>query len=62
VPDRFRLALLLRATAEAHHAYEAELGRPDPNWVEWYAQFMIDNYRPGPPEAASARPMLLGDM
>lgn len=33
---------LLREASEAHHAYEAKTGKPDDNWVNWYAQHMAD--------------------
>jgi catechol 2,3-dioxygenase-like lactoylglutathione lyase family enzyme len=34
------LADALRRAAEAHGTHEAETGRADPNWPEWYAHFM----------------------
>ncbi|MER5642397.1 VOC family protein [Kitasatospora sp. NPDC002227] len=30
----------LRDAARAHHTYEVELGRPDPDWPLWYAAHM----------------------
>lgn len=36
------LATLLREAANAHHKFEASLGRPDPDWPRWYAQFIYD--------------------
>jgi hypothetical protein len=38
-----RLVSLLEATGEAHHAYERELGEPDPAWPEWYAKWLLDH-------------------
>lgn len=36
------LAKLLRAAADAHHEYEQGLAvKPDPNWPEWYAAFVV---------------------
>ena len=34
------LAAALRRAAEAHGRHEAETGQPDPNWPDWYAQYM----------------------
>ncbi|MCM0678154.1 hypothetical protein NCC78_26250 [Micromonospora phytophila] len=44
------LADALRRAAAAHGRYEAETGRPDPDWPTWYAQYMADEQagRPGP--------------
>lgn len=36
------LAEALRRAAAAHGEHEKEIGEPDPNWPEWYAQFMVD--------------------
>jgi hypothetical protein len=36
------LAAALRRAEEAHGRHEAEIGRPDPDWPGWYAQFMVD--------------------
>jgi hypothetical protein len=36
------LTAALRRAAEAHGSHEAEIGHPDPDWPEWYAQFMVD--------------------
>jgi hypothetical protein len=30
----------LQSAAAAHGRYEQELGRPDPDWPQWYAQYM----------------------
>src|SRR3954454_17160926 len=32
----------LQRAATAHGKHESEIGEPDPNWPEWYAQFMVD--------------------
>jgi hypothetical protein len=34
------LAAALRRAAEAHGRHEKEIGHPDPDWPDWYAQFM----------------------
>ena len=36
------LTAALRRAAEAHGRHEAEIGHPDPDWPEWYAQYMVD--------------------
>jgi hypothetical protein len=36
------LADALRRAATAHGEHEKELGEADPNWPDWYAQFMVD--------------------
>lgn len=36
------LAEVLRRAEEAHARYETEIGHADPNWPDWYAQFMVD--------------------
>ncbi|HEY1618092.1 MAG TPA: hypothetical protein VGG25_10765 [Streptosporangiaceae bacterium] len=30
----------LQSAAAAHGRYEQELGRPDPDWPQWYARHM----------------------
>jgi hypothetical protein len=30
----------LLSAAAAHGRYEEELGRPDPDWPQWYARYM----------------------
>jgi hypothetical protein len=30
----------LQSAADAHGRYEQELGRPDPDWPQWYARHM----------------------
>jgi catechol 2,3-dioxygenase-like lactoylglutathione lyase family enzyme len=36
------LAEALRRAAAAHGKHEAETGQADPDWPEWYAQYMVD--------------------
>jgi hypothetical protein len=36
---------LLKRTAEAHGVHEKELGRPDPDWPQWYADYMARTLR-----------------
>ena len=36
------LAEALRRAAAAHGQHEKEIGKADPNWPDWYAQFMVD--------------------
>jgi hypothetical protein len=36
------LAQALRRAAAAHGQHEKEIGEADPNWPDWYAQFMVD--------------------
>ena len=36
------LADALRRAAAAHGKHEEETGQPDPNWPDWYAQYMAD--------------------
>jgi hypothetical protein len=44
------LAEALRRAEAAHGQYEKELGHADPDWPDWYAQYMVDEQagRPGP--------------
>jgi catechol 2,3-dioxygenase-like lactoylglutathione lyase family enzyme len=35
------LADALRRAEAAHGRHEAETGQPDPNWPDWYAQYMV---------------------
>ncbi|WP_405594508.1 VOC family protein [Streptomyces sp. NBC_01092] len=35
------LASTLRRAATAHGAHEARIGAEDPNWPDWYAQYMV---------------------
>jgi hypothetical protein len=47
------LAAALRRAADAHGRHELEIGHPDPDWPDWYAQYMIDE-QSGPSENAGA--------
>ncbi len=35
------LAEALRRAAAAHGIHEQEIGHPDPDWPDWYAQYMV---------------------
>jgi catechol 2,3-dioxygenase-like lactoylglutathione lyase family enzyme len=35
------LTAALRRAAEAHGRHEARIGQPDPNWPEWYAEYLV---------------------
>jgi hypothetical protein len=35
------LAAALRRAAAAHGRHEEEIGHADPDWPDWYAQFMV---------------------
>jgi catechol 2,3-dioxygenase-like lactoylglutathione lyase family enzyme len=35
------LASALRRAAAAHGKHEARTGQPDPNWPDWYAEYMV---------------------
>jgi catechol 2,3-dioxygenase-like lactoylglutathione lyase family enzyme len=35
------LANALRRTAAAHGKHEAQTGQPDPNWPDWYAEYLV---------------------
>src|SRR5262249_25691895 len=35
------LASALRRAAAAHGKHEAEIGKADPNWPDWYADYMV---------------------
>jgi hypothetical protein len=36
---------LLKRAAQAHGLHEKELGRPDPDWPQWYAEHMARSLR-----------------
>jgi hypothetical protein len=36
------LADALRRAEAAHGHHEEEIGHPDPDWPQWYAQYMAD--------------------
>jgi hypothetical protein len=50
------LAAALKRAAAAHGRHEQEIGKPDPDWPEWYAQFMVDE-QDGSPAGAGAESM-----
>jgi hypothetical protein len=35
------LAAALRRAEAAHGRHEAEIGHADPDWPDWYAQYMV---------------------
>ena len=41
------LAAALRRAAAAHGKHEQEIGRADPDWPDWYAQYMADESNDG---------------
>ena len=41
------LAGALRRAAAAHGKHEEETGKPDPDWPDWYAQYMVDERSAG---------------
>jgi hypothetical protein len=38
---------LLKRAAKAHGVHELELGKPDPEWPQWYAEHMSRTLREG---------------
>jgi hypothetical protein len=36
------LADALRRAADGHARHEKEIGRPDPDWPTWYAQYLAN--------------------
>ena len=52
------LAAALRRAEDAHGRHEVEIGHPDPDWPDWYAQFMADEqFRPSAPGGYGGRPV-----
>jgi hypothetical protein len=37
------LAQALRRAEAAHGKHEEEIGQPDPDWPDWYAQYMVND-------------------
>jgi hypothetical protein len=35
------LAAALRRAADAHGEHEQRTGEPDPDWPDWYAEYMV---------------------
>jgi catechol 2,3-dioxygenase-like lactoylglutathione lyase family enzyme len=48
------LADALRRTAAAHGQHEKEIGKPDPDWPDWYAKYMA-NESAGPDAGAAPK-------
>ena len=50
------LAAALRRAEAAHGKHEEEIGKADPDWPDWYAQYMVDEQtgRPGPAAPAAS--------
>jgi hypothetical protein len=46
------LAVALRRAADAHGRHEAEIGHPDPDWPDWYAQYMVQEQARGSSESS----------
>jgi catechol 2,3-dioxygenase-like lactoylglutathione lyase family enzyme len=40
--DPVALAQALRRAEAAHGEHEKEIGKPDPNWPEWYARYLVN--------------------
>ena len=36
---------LLKRAAQAHGVHEKEIGKPDPDWPQWYAEHMTRTLR-----------------
>jgi hypothetical protein len=51
------LAEALRRAAAAHGIHEQEIGHADPDWPDWYAQYMVDEQagRPGQTQPEAGR-------
>jgi len=46
------LAAALRRAADAHGRHEQAIGHPDPQWPDWYAEFMVEEQAEPSGEAA----------
>jgi hypothetical protein len=46
------LAEALRRAAAAHGVHEQEIGQADPDWPDWYAQYMVDQQAGGSDQAS----------
>jgi len=40
--SKIDLAAALRRASDAHGRHEKEIGHADPDWPDWYAQYMVD--------------------
>ena len=45
------LAAALRSAAAAHGRHEEEIGHADPDWPDWYAQYMVREHAASPGRA-----------
>jgi hypothetical protein len=51
------LSAALKRAAAAHGRHEEEIGEADPNWPEWYAQYMVQEQADATtPSIPGARP------
>jgi hypothetical protein len=41
----------LRRAAAAHGRHEEQIGHPDPDWPDWYAQYLVQEQAEHPDEA-----------
>lgn len=48
------LAAAIRRAADAHGRHEAEIGHPDPDWPDWYAEYMVKEQVGGSSEGSPA--------
>jgi hypothetical protein len=48
------LAAALRRAAEAHGKHEKAIGAADPNWPDWYAEYMLQERAATPDTGAEA--------
>ncbi len=48
------LAAALRRAADAHGRHEAKIGHPDPDWPDWYAEYMVKEQAGGSSEGSLA--------
>src|SRR5271165_5132067 len=46
------LAEALRRAAAAHGQHEAQIGHADPDWPDWYAQYMVEEQAVPPAQTA----------
>lgn len=38
-----KLKTALQKAAEAHHEFEKTTGKPDADWADWYARYIVVN-------------------
>ena len=41
LPSTAKMAALLKEAKAAHAAFEKKLGRPHPEWEDWYAEYIV---------------------